>query len=174
VPPLINFHQRFYVKKTELLLNRLFSLAVIPDVTIIGGPEQFAVVDKRILLTCQYNALPPVSEVQWEKDGTVIARNSSVEINDSRVNIPHYNQSQVQLLINATIPQDAGNYTCLVINDIGNSSDTTSMISQGVFKFTKRREMKYSGVYLCVVYSMLFISIPFVFPGNLKYETGLS
>ena len=115
-----------------MLLSRLFFIAVSPDVTIVGGPEQFAVVDKQILLTCQYDALPPVSEVQWEKDGIVLARNSSVEINDSRVAIPQYNRGQVQLSINATIPQDAGNYTCLVINDIGNSSATTSMISQGV------------------------------------------
>ena len=110
----------------------MFSIAVVPDVTIFGGPEQFAVVDKQTLLTCQYNAFPPVSEVQWEKDGTVLARNFSLEINDSRMAIPQYNQRQVQLSINATSPQDAGNYTCLVINDIGNSSDTTSMISQGV------------------------------------------
>jgi len=140
VPPLINSHQSFYF--TEVLLNRLLSITVVPDVTIVGGPEQFAVVDKQILLTCQYNALPPVSEVQWEKDGTLLTTNASVEINDSRVNIPHYNQSQVQLSINATTPQDAGNYTCLVINGIGSSSDTISMISQGVFKFTKRREMR--------------------------------
>ena len=140
MPPLINSHQSFYF--TEVLLNRLLSITVVPDVTIVGGPEQFAVVDKQILLTCQYNALPPVSEVQWEKDGTLLTTNASVEINDSRVNIPHYNQSQVQLSINATTPQDAGNYTCLVINGIGSSSDTISMISQGVFKFTKRREMR--------------------------------
>ena len=124
------------------MLNRLLSISVIPDVTIVGGPEQFAVIDKQMLLTCQYDTSPPVSEVQWEKDGTVVARNSSVEINDSRVNIPHYNQSQVQLLINATTPQDAGNYTCLVINGIGNSSDTTSVISQGMFKFTKQSQKK--------------------------------
>ena len=111
----------------------MFLIAVVPDVTIVDGPQQFAVVDKQTLLTCQYNALPPVSEVQWEKDGTVLARNSSVKINDSRVAIPQYNRLQVQLSIDATTPQDAGNYTCLVINDIGNSSVTTSMISQGVF-----------------------------------------
>ena len=68
-----------------------------------------------------------------KKNGTVIPRNASVEINDSRVDIPHYNQSQVQLLINATTTKDALNYTCLVINDVGNSSDTTSVVIQGVF-----------------------------------------
>ena len=125
-----------------MLLSRLLSIAVVPNVTIVGGPEQFAVVDKQILLICQYNAIPPVSEVQWRQNGTVIARNSSVEINDSRVTIPHYNESHVQLSISATTSQDAGNYTCIVVNDIGNSSDTTSVISQGVFKCTKRREMK--------------------------------
>ena len=100
--------------------------------TIIGGQEQFVIEGRLLLLTCQYNALPPVSEVQWNKNGTVIARNYSVEVNDSRVTIPHYNQSQVQLEINATTPQDAGNYTCLVVNDVGNSSDATSIIIQGV------------------------------------------
>ena len=111
----------------------MFSIAVVPDVTIVGGPEQFAVVDKQILLTCQYDALPPVSEVQWEKDGTVIARNDSVEINDSRITIPHYNESQVQLKINITKSQDAGNYTCNVTNGVGNSSDTTVIVIEGLF-----------------------------------------
>ena len=103
--------------------------------TIIGVQVQFVIKGRQLLLTCQYNALPPVSEVQWEKNGIVIARNASVEINDSRVIIPHYNQSQGQLAINATSQQDAGNYTCLVINDVGNSSDTKSVIIQGVFSW---------------------------------------
>ena len=149
-----------------MLLSRLFSIAVVPNVTIVGGPEQFAVVDKQTLLTCQYNALPPVSEVQWKKDGTVFARNSSVEINDLRLAIPQYNRRQVQLSINATTPQDAGNYTCLVINDIGNSSDTTSVISQGVFKCSKRRKMKY---FWCLIVCCL---LNIIFLGNLKFETN--
>ena len=101
--------------------------------TIIGDQEQFAIKGRQLLLTCQYDALPPVSAVQWEKDGIVIARNASVEINDSLVTIPHYNESQVQLEITATETQDAGRYTCLVINDIGDSSNTTSVVIQGVF-----------------------------------------
>ena len=105
----------------------------LPEVTITGVKEQFVIKARQILLTCQYNAVPPVSEVLWEKDGSVITRNATIEINDSRVAIPHYNQSQVQLAVNATTPQDAGNYTCLVINDVGNSSDTKSVVSQGVF-----------------------------------------
>jgi len=102
-------------------------------VTIIGVQVQFVIKGRQLLLTCQYNALPPLSEVQWEKNGTAIARNASVEIKDSQVDIPFFNESQVQLLINATTPQDAGNYACLVINDVGNSSDTTSVVIQGVF-----------------------------------------
>ena len=105
----------------------------MPEVKIIGDQERFVIKGGQLLLTCQYNALPPVSEVQWEKDGTVIARNASVEINGSLVTIPHYNESQVQLEITATKTQDAGHYTCLVINDIGNSSNTTSVVIQGVF-----------------------------------------
>jgi len=102
----------------------------VPEVRITGAKEQFVIKGRQILLTCQCNALPPVSEVQWEKGGTVIARNTIVEINDSRVDIPFFNESQVKLSINATTPQDAGNYTCLVINDVGNSSDTTSVVIQ--------------------------------------------
>ena len=150
-----------------MLHSTLLLIAVVPDVTIVGGPEQFAVADKQLLLTCQYSALPPVSEVQWGQNGTVIARNSSVEINDSRVTILHYNESQVQLSITATTSRDAGNYTCIVINDIGNSSDTTSVISQGVFKYTKRRETN-SQVFVRV----LSIFMPFIFLGNVKFESG--
>jgi len=104
-------------------------------VTIIGVQVQFVIKGRQLLLTCQYNALPPVSEVRWEKAGIVIARNASVESNDSRVTIPHYNQSQGQLAINATTPQDAGYYTCVVINDAGNSSDTKSVVIQGLFSW---------------------------------------
>ena len=121
------------IKENEQSINPSLSIPDRPDVTIFGDPEQFAVVGKQILLTCQYDASPPASEVLWKKDGTVIARNASTVINDSRVTITHYNESQVQLSITATTSQDAGNYTCLVTNDVGNSSDTTSMISQGVF-----------------------------------------
>ena len=103
----------------------------MPEVTIIGVQEQFMIKGSQLLMTCQYNALPAVSEVQWKKDFTMVARNESVEINDSRLTIPHYNQSRVQLSINATTPPDTGNYTCLAINDVGNSSDTKSIIIQG-------------------------------------------
>lgn len=104
----------------------------MPEVTIIGLQEQFVTKGRQLLMTCQYNALPPVSEVQWKKDAAMIARNKSVEMNDSRLTIPIYNQTHLQLSINATTSQDAGYYTCLVINDVGNSSDTTSIIIQGM------------------------------------------
>ena len=110
------------------------TIAVAPEVRITGvQDQQFVIEGRQLLLTCQYNAFPPVSEVQWEKNGTVIARNDSVEINDSRVTIPHFNESLIQLAIKTTTPPDAGNYTCLVINDVSNSSDATSVVIQGVF-----------------------------------------
>ena len=75
--------------------------------------------------------MPSVSEVQWIKDGDVIARNSSLLVNESRLTVSNYNESQIQLLINQSTSHDAGNYTCLVINAVGNSSQMTSVISQG-------------------------------------------
>ena len=102
--------------------------------TIDGNQTQYVAKGNDILLTCGYDVSPPTSIVQWIKDGTIIARNASVEINDSRVTIPYYNESQVQLLIrNATTSRDAGNYTCNVTNDIGDSSDTTIIVIEGVF-----------------------------------------
>ena len=103
----------------------------IPGVTMIGGPQQFAIVGKIKKLICEYDAVPPVSEVQWIKDGDVIARNFSVLVNESRLTVSHYNESQIQLLINQSTSQNAGDYTCLVINAVGNSSQKTSIISQG-------------------------------------------
>ena len=71
----------------------------IPGVTVIGGPQQFAIVGKVKKLLCKYDAVPPVSEVQWIKDGDVIARNSSLLVNESRLTVSNYNESQIQLLI---------------------------------------------------------------------------
>ena len=115
-----------------------------PELTIDGDQKQFVPVGNEILLTCRYNASPPATEVQWIKDGSVIARNNtSVVINDSRVTIPRHNENQVQLsIINTTASQDAGNYACLVINAVGNSSDTTSIVIQGVFCYTSNVDFR--------------------------------
>ena len=109
------------------------SIAVVPAVTIDGDQTQFVAMGYDMHLTCRYDASPPVSEVLWKKNGTVIARNTSVEINDSRITIPHYNESQVQLTVINTTSQDAGNYTCNVTNGVGNSSDTAVIVIEGVF-----------------------------------------
>lgn len=102
----------------------------VPEVTMIGGPQQFAVVGKTKKFICEYDSVPPVFEAQWIKDGDVIAKNSSLLINESRLTVSHYNKSQTQLRIIQSASQDAGNYTCFVINAIGNSSQKTSVISQ--------------------------------------------
>ena len=103
-----------------------------PEVTILGAPKQFVVKGNDILLTCHYNSPPTPSEVQWKKDGTVISRNTSTE-NFTLGSIVYFNESQVQLRINASALEVAGNYTCLVINSVHNSSATTSLIVQGLF-----------------------------------------
>ena len=105
----------------------------MPEVRIDGAPKQFVVVRKQIQLTCHYNASPPASEVQWLKDETVISRNASMRENETRGSITHFNESLVQLTINSSTTQDAGNYACLVINSVGNSSDATEIVIQGLF-----------------------------------------
>ena len=107
-------------------------IAVVPEVRIDGAPKQFVVVRNEIQLTCHYNASPPASEVQWLKDETVISRNASRE-NETQGSITHFNESLVQLTISSSTTQDAGNYTCLVINSVDNSSDTTEIVIQGLF-----------------------------------------
>lgn len=109
------------------------SIADVPAVTIDGDSTQYKAIGYDMQLTCRYNASPPASEVLWKKDGIVITRNTSLGINESRINITRYNESQIQLtIINAT-SQDAGNYTCNVTNGVGNSSDTTVIVIEGVF-----------------------------------------
>jgi len=110
----------------------LIAVAHVPAVTIDGDATQIKARGYDMQLTCRYNASPSVSEVLWKVNGTVIARNTSVVINDSRITITRYNESQIQLTINATTPEDAGNYTCDVTNDVGNSSDTTVIVIEGV------------------------------------------
>lgn len=88
------------------------------------------VIGNKVQLTCHYNTSPPVSEVHWEKDGTVISKNDSVE-NGSRGNITHFNGSTVQLTIVPSILSDSGNYTCVVRNRIETSSANASVIIQG-------------------------------------------
>ena len=84
-----------------------------------------------IWLTCRYEASPPVSEVQWKKYGTVIAVNASMLINDSRVTISSFNESQIQLSITAASLKDGGNYTCKVTNILDSTRDTTMIIIKG-------------------------------------------
>ena len=119
----------------RVLRNFLHLVAVVPEVRIDGAPKQFVVVGNEIQLTCRYNTSPPASEVQWLKDGIVISRNASME-NASRGNITHFNESLVQLTVHSSTPQDAGNYTCLVINSVDNSSDTTEIVIQGLLTFS--------------------------------------
>ena len=87
-----------------------------PGVTIDGDQEQYVAKGSNIRLICRYDASPPVSEVQWIKDGTVITGNTSKLINDSRVTIPSFNENQIQLIITAASLKDGGNYTCRVTN----------------------------------------------------------
>ena len=94
--------------------------------TIKDAPEKVAVVGNEIQLTCHYNSSPVASEVQWLKNGTVISRNDTME-NNARGNITQFNESSIQLTISPSISSDAANYTCLVINDVGNSSDTIAI-----------------------------------------------
>ena len=85
-----------------------------------------------IKVICRHKALPPVAEVQWIKDGKVISTNSTKVINNSRLDILHFNESLIQLLISAAIVADGGNYTCNVTNMVNSSSDSTSIIVEGV------------------------------------------
>ena len=112
----------------------LHLIAVKPEVTIDGPTKQFVVFGNDILLTCHYNSSPTPSEVQWKKDGTVISRNTSTE-NFTQGSIVDFNENQIQLRINASTLEVAGNYTCLVINIVHNnySSATTSLVVQGLF-----------------------------------------
>ena len=110
--------------------NIFFFITVAPEVTIDGAAQQLVVIGNKVQLTCHYNASPPVSEVRWEKDGTVISKNDSLE-NGSRGNITHFNGSTVQLTIVPSISSDSGNYTCIVINRIETSSANASVIIQG-------------------------------------------
>ena len=86
------------------------------------------------MLKCQFNALPTVSEVQWVKDGIVIASTLTTPSNVSGVTISHHNESQAQLSIIAVTLEDAGNYTCNVTNNVGSSSNWTSIVIQGMLR----------------------------------------
>ena len=110
----------------------MYLIAVKPEVTIVGPSKQFVVLENDILLTCHYNSSPTPSEVQWKKDGTVISRNASIE-NFAQDSIIYFNESLIQLRINASTLEVAGNYTCLAINSVHNSSATTSLVVQGSF-----------------------------------------
>ena len=110
----------------------LHLIAVKPEVTIVDAPEQFVVIGNDILLTCHYNPSPTPSEVQWKKDGTVVSRNASTE-KFAQGTVVYFNESQVNLRINASTLEVAGNYTCLVINSVHNSSATTSLVLRGLF-----------------------------------------
>ena len=109
-----------------------YLILVAPEVTIDGDQKRYLANGTDLLLTCQFNALPTVSEVQWVKDGTLIASTLTTPSNGSRVTISHHNESQTQLSIIAVSLGDAGNYTCNVTNNVGSSSNWTSIVIQGM------------------------------------------
>ena len=110
-------------------------ILVAPEVTIDGDQKRYLANGTDLLLTCQFNALPTVSEVQWVKDGIVIASTLITPSNGSRVTISHHNESQTQLSIIAVSLEDAGNYTCNVTNNVGSSSSNwTSIVIQGMLR----------------------------------------
>lgn len=88
------------------------------------------VIGNEIQLTCHYSTSPSISEVRWEKGGNVISKNGSVEVGARGV-ITHFNDSTVQLTITSSNSSDSGNYNCVVINRIDNSSATATVIIQG-------------------------------------------
>ncbi|XP_068728210.1 receptor-type tyrosine-protein phosphatase delta-like [Montipora capricornis] len=118
---------RCWLSLLFLVMVCSFSGAVPPEVTIDGTSEQFTIIGNEIQLTCHYNSSPAASEVQWQKDGRLISRNVTME-NGTRGNITHFNESSIQLTIRQSISADAGNYTCLVINSLDNSSDTVAVV----------------------------------------------
>ena len=107
-------------------------LSVKPEVTIDGDQEQYVAKGSNIRLICRFDASPPVSEVQWIKDGTVIAGNSSKLISDSRLAILSFNGSQIQLSITTASRKDGGNYTCSVTNILNSIRETTQITIEGI------------------------------------------
>ena len=125
---------RFACRTFELFISSntdAIYFSVEPEVTIDGDQDKYMAKGSNIRLICRYEASPPVSEVQWIKEGTVIVRNTSVQINDSRVTIPSFNESQIQLSITAASLKDGGNYTCKVKNILNSTQDMTMIIIEG-------------------------------------------
>lgn len=107
-------------------------ISVKPEVTIDGDQEQFIAKGENFKLICRYNASPPVSEVQWIKNGEVITINATVT-NGSRVTNIFYNGSLSQLSITSASAQDSGKYTCNVTNKVNGTIDSTSIVIQGMY-----------------------------------------
>ena len=132
-------HQQSYKATIARCTSELFIsfntntiyFSVEPEVTIDGHQEQYIAKGSNIRLICRYETSPPVSEVLWIKDETKIARNTSMLINDSRVTIPSFNESQIHLSITAASLKDGGNYTCSVTNILNSTQDTTVIIIEG-------------------------------------------
>ena len=130
-----SYKARFACRAFELFISSntdAIYFSVEPEVTIDGDQEQHVAKGSNIRLICRYEAPPPVSKVQWIKDGTVIAGNASKMMNDSRVTIPSFNESQIQLSISAASLRDGGNYTCSVTNILNSTQYTTLIIIAGM------------------------------------------
>ena len=103
----------------SLWLKSLIWISDEPEVTIDGKQEQFIAKGENFTLICRYNASPPVSGVQWIKDGNVIP---SI----------FYNESLSQLAIASASSQNSGNYTCNVTNNVNDTTDSILLVIQGM------------------------------------------
>ena len=120
-------------EKMSLWPKSLIWISDEPEVTIDGDQEQFIAKGEKFTLICRYNASLPASRVQWKKDGKVIAVNANKTNSGSRVTDIFYNESLSQLLIASASSQDSGNYICNVTNTVNGTTDSTSIVIQGMY-----------------------------------------
>ena len=97
-----------------------FAPQVQPSIGAVN-PRETVTATKKVSLLCEVVMGNPPPTIEWYRDGLLM----NFEVGRHRL-------EDGRLVIESVLVSDAGRYTCIATNEVGNASVTTQLIVQGM------------------------------------------